>query len=164
MSFVQIAVNVPQVSGVFDYGLPPHLEGKVVPGCLVTVPFGRQTVQGITVQFINEPSVPLVREVLALLDPLPVITPSQMALAQELAQQTLAPLAACLDLMLPPGLSQQADWLYSLVPHPPEGGLAPTPFQERLLGLLRERGGLRGAAVGCGVSACGMESGCPGTD
>jgi hypothetical protein len=44
-AYVEIAVNVPQVSGLFDYHLPPELEGLVKPGHLVEVPFAHQTVQ-----------------------------------------------------------------------------------------------------------------------
>ncbi|MBU2610896.1 MAG: hypothetical protein KJ606_08130, partial [Chloroflexi bacterium] len=45
--YAQIAVNIPTVTGVFDYALPRELEGKVGAGHLVTVPFGKQTVQGV---------------------------------------------------------------------------------------------------------------------
>ena len=107
--YVQIAVNVPTVSGVFDYHLSAELAGQVVPGCLVVVPFGRQLVQGVVVDLVKEPQVQQTRPVESLLDPQPVLTPAQLVLAEQMAAQTLAPLAACLEVMLPPGLSQQAD-------------------------------------------------------
>ena len=47
MRFVEIAVNVPRVSGVFHYHLPPELEGRLEPGHLVLVSFGEQVVQGV---------------------------------------------------------------------------------------------------------------------
>jgi primosomal protein N' len=81
--FVRIAVNVPTVSGEFDYHLPPELEGQVQPGCLVSVPFGAQVVQGIVTRLVDSPEVPKTKPVRALLDPLPAVTPSQMALAQQ---------------------------------------------------------------------------------
>ncbi len=43
-TFVEIAVNVPQVTGVFHYHLPQGLEGSLNVGHLVVVPFGKQTV------------------------------------------------------------------------------------------------------------------------
>ena len=89
--FVQIAVNVPTVSGVFDYHLPAELAGQVGPGCLVVVPFGRQLVQGVVVREVEEPQVQQTRPVESLLDPLPVLTPDQMVLAEQMAAQTLAP-------------------------------------------------------------------------
>jgi primosomal protein N' len=46
-TYLEIAVNVPQVSGTFHYHLPSDLEGQIDIGYLVTIPFGRQTVQGV---------------------------------------------------------------------------------------------------------------------
>ena len=142
--FVEVAVNVPQVSGTFHYHLPPELEGQVQPGHLVEVPFGRQRVQGVVFRFVDQPEVPETKAVLSLFDPLAVLTPQQIKLAGELAESTLAPLAACIDAMIPPGLAQQADTLYqkSTPVFPLTHRL--TPLQNRILNLLSERGPLRG--------------------
>jgi primosomal protein N' (replication factor Y) len=147
--YAQVAVNVPQVSGAFDYAIPAEMAGEIVPGCLVVVPFGRQTVQGIVLHRMEEPSVPDTRLIQALLDPQPVITAQQMRLAGWLAEQALAPLSACLELMLPPGLSQQADTLYRLAGSPAAGQVESqlSPAQQKLLGLLRQRGELRGRQI-----------------
>jgi len=142
--FVEVAVNVPQVSGTFHYHLPTSLEGIVQPGHLVEVPFGRQQVQGVVFRFVEQPEVPETRPVLSLLDSEAVLTQTQIRLAGELAESTLAPLAACIDLMIPPGLAQQADTLYEKstpdipLSHPL------TSLQNRILKLLTERGSLRG--------------------
>jgi primosomal protein N' (replication factor Y) len=142
--YVEVAVNVPQVSGTFHYHLPPDLEGSVQPGHLVEVPFGRQQVQGIVFRLVSQPEVPETRPVLSLLDPQVVLTPLQIRLAAELAEATLAPLAACIDAMIPPGLAQQADTLYQKsTPHLPVSHPL-TTLQNRILRLLSERGALRG--------------------
>lgn len=141
--FAQVAVNVPSVVGEFDYHLPAELVDKVSAGSLVVVPFGRQMVQGVVVRLASETSVQQTRPVAALLDPLPVLTEAQLKLAERLAEETLAPLAACVEVMLPPGLSQQADTLYHRNdPLPPTTDLPPT--QQKVLALLAERGDLRG--------------------
>ena len=145
--FVQVAVNVPQISGVYDYHLPAELAERVQPGCLVVVPFGAQMVQGVVLRQVPEASVPQTRPVEALLDELPVLTSAQLKLAERLAEITLSPLAACIDLMLPAGLTQQADTLYSLNPHPPAPIQNPQPMQARLLKLIQERGALRGRQI-----------------
>ncbi len=149
MTYVEIAVNVPQVMGVFHYHLPPELEGQVGIGHLVIVPFGPQQVQGVVLRPISHPAVPKTKAVLSLVDPQAVVTDGQLALAHWLAEHTLAPLAACVNLMLPPGLGQRADSLYSLAPgteaSPALGSL--TPAQKRLVNLLRERGPLRGRQI-----------------
>jgi primosomal protein N' (replication factor Y) len=143
-TYVEVAVNVPQVSGTFHYHLPAELEGLVKPGHLVEVPFGRQQVQGVVFRFVEQPEVPETRPVFSLLDEQAVLTPVQIKLAEELAEATLSPLAACIDLMIPPGLAQQADTLYQKntpvfpLTHPL------TNLQNRILKLLTERGPLRG--------------------
>src|SRR3990170_212368 len=113
-SYVQIAVNVPSVTGVFDYSLPQALSGQVGVGHLVVAPFGKQTVQGVVLRFVDQPSVPQVKDVIALVDSEPVLTSVHVALAEAVAQSTLSPLAAIVGLFLPPGLSQQSDTLYEL--------------------------------------------------
>lgn len=147
-TYLEIAVNVPQVSGVFHYHLPPELEGSILPGCLVEVPFGRQSVQGVVLRDVAVPEVATTRPVSALLDPLPVLTPAQIALARHLAEETLSSLAAIVALMLPPGLGQQADSLYAVNSASSSGMSAQLPaLQKRLLKLLEERGPLRGRQI-----------------
>lgn len=145
--YVEIAVHVPGITGNFDYHLPVELQGAVQPGCLVVVPFGQQRVQGVVLRFVDVPAVPETRPVEALLDPEPVVTAAQIELAYALAESTLSPLSTCLDLMLPPGVSQQADQLYELIEplRIAEEELKPT--QQKLVTLLRERGPLRGRQI-----------------
>jgi primosomal protein N' (replication factor Y) len=148
-TFVAVAVNVPQVSGVFDYHLPPELVGQVRLGHLLLVPFGRQTVQGVVVDFPDQPGVQETRPVLEIVDPAAAVTTLQIALARQMAHDCLAPLAACISLMLPPGVEQQADVLYTLQGAAP-AGLSKT--QLRLVKLLSERGPLRGQQIDRAIS------------
>ena len=143
-TYVEIAVNVPQVSDVFHYHLPVELEGKIQPGHLVVVPFGKQTVQGVILRQVERPSIQETRPVLELVDSAAVLTSQQIELAGYLSKEYLAPLAACIALMLPPGLEQQADLLYTASGMLPEGL---TEAQHRLLHLLIERGALRGQQI-----------------
>lgn len=143
-TYLEIAVNVPRVSGVFHYHASPELEGKLQIGHLVVVPFGQQQVQGVIVGFTDKPQVSNTRAVIDLVDEDAVLTSFQIALAEHLAHEYLSSLAACIALMLPPGLGQQADTLYTPVGQPP-GGLSTT--QSRLLKLLEKRGPLRGQQI-----------------
>jgi primosomal protein N' (replication factor Y) len=147
-SFVEVALNLPQVKDVYHYHLPESLEGQVDIGHLVEVPFGRQQAQGVVLRFIDEPAVPQTRPVLGLVDPQAVITPTQFALAQRLAYETLSPLGAYIQLLLPPGLGQQVDTLYSLNPRrSASAGRNLSDLQSRLLALLQRRGPLRGRQI-----------------
>ena len=65
-----------------------------------------------------------------------------------LQNSTLNPLAAVVGMMLPAGLSQQADVLYSLNPSPfVVGEQSYGSTQKRLLELLGNRGPLRGRQI-----------------
>lgn len=143
-TYVEVAVNVPGHVGTFDYHLPDELVGKAVAGCLVVVPFGVQRVQGIVLRQLEQPSVPQTKAVESLLDEAPVLRAEQMELAQWLAKNYLAPLSACLDLMLPPGFSQQADQIFSLIEPLRIAEDQLTSMQRRIILLLRKRGALRG--------------------
>lgn len=143
--FARLAVNIPAVSGVFDYSIPPELVTQVQAGCLVVAPFGNQTVQGVVIERSESSSVVNPKPILDLLDPAPVLTPPQIALAMRMAETTLNPLAAIVSLMLPTGLSQQADILYEL--RIKEYEEPSSKITGRLLKLLRERGALRGRQI-----------------
>lgn len=145
-AYVRVAVNLPLATDLFDYHLPDELVGKVQPGSLVVVPFGVQQVQGVVWRFVDSPAVAETRAVLALLDALPVLTPTQMGLAEWLAHESFSPLAACSGLMLPPGLGQQSDTLYQLL-EPPATSQPLSTVQQHLLDLMHKRGSLRGRQI-----------------
>lgn len=142
--YVRIAVNVPRVSGVFDYHTPDELEGCLRPGHLVLAPFGPRRVQGIVLGQVDAPGVPETKAVELLLDPDPVLSPQQLQLAEYLSESCLAPLVACVSLMLPPGISSSAEVEYTLTDSVPSG-LAPA--QARIAALLQQRGPLRGGQL-----------------
>lgn len=158
-AYVRIVVNVPAVAGVFDYAVPGSLVGQVGVGHLVIVPFGRQTVQGVVYRFVDSPSVRGVKEILEVVDDEPVLTQPQLALAEEMADSTLQPLASIVGLFLPVGLSQQADVLYSLRetgvvdqgsktdPNSVNPRTKRLTTEDRLVNLLRLRGPLRGRQI-----------------
>lgn len=145
--FVSVAVNIPTLCGVFDYSVPAQLEPGILPGVLVVVPFGRQVVQGIVAEQVETPAVEETRDIIAVLDTLPALTPAQLELGSWISHSTLSPLAACLDAMLPPGISQHADTLYSLADLPSGEKVKLPPLEKRILSLLQKRGPLRGRQI-----------------
>jgi len=125
----------------FHYAIPPGLEGQLVPGHLVVVPFGPRREYGVVVALSDTAPVAEVREIDTLVRPDPVLSTVQLALARWMSATYLAPLMDCLRQMLPPGLLRRA----RLVIEP-----APTKFDESsltdpqraLLDLLRREGPL----------------------
>jgi len=144
-TFVQIVVNVPAVSGIFDYSIPDPLLGKVGVGHLVIVQFGKQAVQGVVFRFIDQPSVQDVKEIAELVDPEPVLTQAQITLAEAMAESTLLSLASIVSLFLPAGLNQQVDIIYDL--RIPDYAPQKSTVESRLIRLLQERGPLRGRQI-----------------
>jgi primosomal protein N' (replication factor Y) len=149
--YVQIAVNVPGVRGVFDYHLEEENHSQHALGQLVSVPFGKQKVQGVIIDYPEIPAVPHTKSVLEILDPDPVVTPQQINLARKIALESLAPLGVTLHAMIPAGLSVRSDIEYrlselSLTKLEAGEELLPdlSPAQSRLVELFIERGPLRG--------------------
>jgi primosomal protein N' (replication factor Y) len=144
--YARVAINIPAVTGVFDYRIPNEM--TIAAGCLVIAPFGKQIVQGVVMELIEAPSVAETKDLIDKLDPLPVITPAQIALAREMADSTLNPIAAIVGMMIPSGLNQQADVQYAVV----SGQLSVisdqlTVVQKRLIDMLTKRGSLRGRQI-----------------
>ncbi len=140
--YARVSVNIAQLSELFDYQVPAELESLVKPGTLVTVPFGRQPAQGIIVSLLDAPAVSDTKRIESVIDDVPVLTPWQMRLAELMAEENLATLPQCLDLMVPPGLSQHADILVKRTSQLPPAGI--TVVQQRLIDALDKRGALRG--------------------
>ncbi len=148
--FIQLAVDVPSIAGVFDYSIPEYLAGRVGIGHLVLAPFGGQTVQGVVLRLIENPSVAQTKDIIELVDPDPVLTPAQIGLAESLAESTLSPIAYIVGLFLPPGLNQQTDTLFSIRESTSDfqtSNIESSTIASRLLKLLNDKGSLRGRQV-----------------
>ncbi|MGD1994383.1 MAG: DEAD/DEAH box helicase, partial [Anaerolineae bacterium] len=145
--FAEVAVFSPaeasQAEPAFTYDLPEDLQGRLAVGSLVVVPFGPRRLYGIVVALSTDSPVPETRPVESLVDPEPVLTPAQIALARWMRRRYLAPLWRCLTLMLPPGVAGYTDVQVELT-----GDVKPrdmrTEAQEHLITVLDSRGPLRG--------------------
>ena len=146
--FARLSVNLPAVSGVFDYAIPPEIAGEIGVGSLVTAPFGKQTVQGVVLELVERASVAETKPLESLLDVLPVLTVAQIHLAHWMSEHYMQSLAAMVGLMLPTGLSQQADTIFDIRSSETElSNIELSPTASRLLKLLREKGKLRGRQI-----------------
>jgi primosomal protein N' (replication factor Y) len=142
--FAEIAVNVAGVGETFDYRVPAILQGKLNPGHLVEVPFGSQKVQGILIRLKEESGVEETKDIHALIDREPVISCMYIELAGKLAETYFQPASAYMAAMLPPGLSQKADTLYT-ADIPDDADLSSlSKLQLRIVDKLVNRGPLRG--------------------
>ncbi len=142
--FAELVINIEApLEGTFHYHIPKDLKPKLRLGHLVEVEFGRRLAQGIILRFDDTAPIEEIKPIIALIDEKPVVFWWQIELAQWLSQTYLAPLNACLRLMLPPGLTRWADVTVDINPYWDGNGRL-TPLQQQIINVLRERGDLRG--------------------
>jgi primosomal protein N' (replication factor Y) len=143
--FAEIAVNVASLTRTFHYAIPADLQTQLAAGHLVIVPFSGREAQGIVVGLSDDAPVSDLKSILGLVDPDPVLTRAQLDLAYWLSHNYLVPLIETLTLMLPPGLSKQAEVVYTLNEETQIELSSPT--QQAVLKLLQERGSLRSRQI-----------------
>ncbi len=136
-------------SAGFHYRLPPVLVGLARPGQAVWVPFGRRELSGLILDIAAHSPVERLRDVLAIIEPLPYLDPRDIELARWMAEWTLAPLFDCLRLFLPPGGLPEVEEVYRRSGRRPRSedlrDLPPTTA--RLLGLLQAQGEMTAGAL-----------------
>jgi primosomal protein N' (replication factor Y) len=142
--FAEVVVNLPNLNATYHYSIPESLRETLAAGHLVTVPFGGRRAQAVVVGLSRAAPVAEVKAVEELVEAEPVLSAAQLDLARWLSHTYLAPLIECLRLMLPPGLSQRADTLYTLAVPSAEPTHA---TQQKLVRLLQARGPLRGRQI-----------------
>ncbi len=153
-AIAEVALDLPRpalgprpLSAGFHYRIPSQLLGLLRPGQAVWVPFGRRDMAGVVLDLGSASPVERLRDIAALIDPLPLIDPRDIDLARWLAEEAYAPLFDCLRLFLPPGGLPAVEEVYRRSGRRPKAeelrGLSPAAA--RLLGLLQVRGEARTA-------------------
>ena len=113
MPYAEVAVNAAApIRQTFTYRLPDEL--TVAVGQAVYVPFGARTLQGIVAEITAEPRYKDTRDIEAVIDARPLVTPERMSLAGWLSDYYRAPLFDCVSLMLPPGFKRRPQTLLHL--------------------------------------------------
>jgi primosomal protein N' (replication factor Y) len=146
------------LENTFHYHVPGDLRARIRPGHLVEVEFGRRLAQGVVLRLDDETPVEDTKPVIALVDARPVLYPWQLQLAQWLRDYYLAPLNACIRLIMPPGLTRWADFTVAIHPHWTGAGRL-TALQRRIVDIVEARGDLRGRQLGYALGKAAKESG-----
>ncbi len=145
--YAELVINIEAgLESTFHYHVPADLRPFLRRGHLVEVEFGRRLAQGIVIDFSERAPVEETKPIISLIDEEPVVTPYQIALAQWMSREYLAPLNACLRLMLPPGLTRWADITVDIAPTWDGNGRL-TETQARLIELLQQKGFMRGRQI-----------------
>ena len=113
--FVEVAVQLP-VHGTFHYAVPPFAAGQALVGRRVLVPFGARGVTGLVLAESDAAPAEAgeVREVEALLDNQPALTPELVELCRWIASYYEAPLGEVIRAALPAGTRVHAATLVEL--------------------------------------------------
>ncbi len=151
LRYATVAVNAPvgrpglpregrDRGDTFHYLIPEALRGTVRPGHMVWVPFGGRRLDGIVTGFASSTPPVEAREIEGLISEEAVVTPLQIALAEWIAREYLAPLGRVLKMMLPPGAGATSEVLVEVVAEGPPEELALSPTQQAVFRALKGRG------------------------
>lgn len=105
-SIAEVLVALP-VPLVFDYAVPPHLEGRLAPGQRVRIPFRGHTRVGVLVGMAGAPRDRL-QPIESVLDPVPALTPILLELGRQVARQTVSSWGEVIGAALPPSRAASA--------------------------------------------------------
>ena len=138
MRYAEVSVNSPVAQHrTFSYGIPPDLNIDV--GQAVLVPFGEKTLQGIVLELSQYPEVEDTKEILSLIEPEPILSRNDIALARWISEYYLAPLFDAIALMLPPGFERKTVTYVSTSRPDPDLSLL-NQEQRRIIDLVPEQG------------------------
>lgn len=106
MNVAKVIVDVPakQTDRPFDYLIPKHLQGCIVPGMRVIVPFGPRKVQGFVISIAKDSALQKLREIIEPMDMEPVLNDELLYLSDWLTEHTLCYKISAFQVMLPPAL------------------------------------------------------------
>ena len=137
MPFAEIAVDAPLEPGrTFTYSVPRGV--NVQPGHCVWAPFGRRTLQGITFEVTETPAYEETRDIIGLVDPVPLLSPNHLSLARWISLRYLCSLFEAASVMLPQGVRRRVRTFYSLAPHPWPDSFSPNSSQQEIVDILQK--------------------------
>ena len=140
MGYAEVSVNSPVAQRrTFSYAIPPGLDIDV--GQAVWVPFGDKLLQGVVLQLTDYPAVEETKEIAGVIEPYPVLSPSQVLLAHWISEHYLSSLFDAVALMLPPGFERKVVTFISAPLTPPEQDTSSlTQKQRHVLELVWRQG------------------------
>lgn len=111
LKFAEVAVDSPVGSNrTFTYSIPPRI--SVSEGQLVSVPFGRQTRDGLVFSITDEPGVENTKDILDLSEEKPLLDKVRLRLARWLSEYYMCSLFEASSLMIPLGVkSRNITWI-----------------------------------------------------
>jgi hypothetical protein len=134
--FALVALPLP-LANPYTYRIPETLGDRVVPGARVVVPVRRRELIGLVVSVDADPPAAPARDVLAVPDLDPALSPALLATAEWMAGYYGAPLGLALRSILPGGMWGESQVIVSL--H--NGNRVTGGFAGEVLSWLEQKGG-----------------------
>ena len=100
MRYVEVAVDAPVgCDRTLSYGVPPQMD--LEPGQLVWAPLGPRPVQGVVFELADQPQVDATKDVMASIEPSPLVTLQGLRLARWISRYYMSSLFQAVALFLP---------------------------------------------------------------
>ena len=137
--FANVLLPLP-VPRLFTYRIPAELAGEAVPGKRVIVPFGKQKVYSGVIREIYEsfPDPSSLKEVLSILDDLPLVNEKQFALWDWMSEYYMCSTGEVMNCALPAALKLQSETIVEPTEIDPTT-IEITEAEEQLYRLLLEK-------------------------
>ncbi len=115
---VAVDIAVYQADKLYDYFIPSELSSKAVPGCRVTVPFGRgnKRMQGIIIERVSDDINKNAKPILSVEDDKPILTPEMIDLARWMKANVFCLWFDAVRAMVPYGIAYRVVESYALNP------------------------------------------------
>ncbi len=151
VTYVDVVVPVP-LNAAFTYAVPPLPEGSpaVVRGSRVLVPFGRRHLYTGIVEDVHtrRPDMPEIKEIVAVLDPYPIVRRPQLQLWHWIADYYLCGIGDVMKAALPAGLKVESETVVEHSPDaPPDAVAGLSDADAAVYALLRDKGRLSAADI-----------------
>ena len=100
---VLVELSNKNIDKIFTYSVPPALQNKINIGIRVQVPFGKQTLEGFVISFVEKTDYET-KDILEIIDDEPILNDELLELGKIMQEHTLATLISCYQVMLPKAL------------------------------------------------------------
>ncbi len=142
----------------FHYRIPPELQGKIKPGIRVSIPLGNRGCQGYVLRLLKKTAVDSLRDISAIIDPDPLLTQEQLALAHWISMRFYCRKIDALHAMIPASFrkgKRPGDMrVIELTPGAAGEELSRAPSQRQALDLLQQKGTLpRNELIRLGINS-----------
>lgn len=103
MNIAKVIVDVPasMVNQTFDYYIPEKFQEMLRPGMRVIIPFGPRKITGIVIKRMEKSEFPNLKEIIDVLDLIPVLSDELLHLGKWLANETFSLYITTYQAMLP---------------------------------------------------------------